>query len=161
MSAPVVLALRLLMAAALYAFLGWALWTLWKHIQNRSQELAARRVPGISFTIQKRSAPPATLHFSQAEILIGRDAHCDIRIEDETASARHARLRYHHGQWWLEDLESTNGTQLNDEPLTIPTVVISGDQIHCGKTALTIHLGVDPHNPPTIQIPPLGGEDDE
>jgi pSer/pThr/pTyr-binding forkhead associated (FHA) protein len=156
MSGPVVLALRMLMATALYIFLGWGVWTLWKSIQTQGYGLAARRVPGISLKVQNRNVPPDLRHFSQAEILIGRDAHCDIHIEDETASTRHARLAYHHGQWWLEDLGSTNGTQLNDEALTIPTVVISGDRIRCGKTRLTINLGVDPNNPPTTQIPQSG-----
>ena len=161
MSGPVVLVLRILMAAALYIFLGWGVWTLWKSIQTQAYGLAARRVPGISLGVQKPNAPPVMQHFSQAEIMIGRDLNCDIQIEDETASTRHARLAFHHGQWWLEDLGSTNGTQLNDEVLTIPTVVISGDQINCGKTQLTIQLGVDPNNPPTTQIPRSGDEHDE
>jgi pSer/pThr/pTyr-binding forkhead associated (FHA) protein len=149
------------MAAALYAFLGWAMWTLWRGIQNQGQALKARLVPGISLTVQKRGAPPTIRHFSQAEILIGRDSHCDIPIDDEAASVRHARLTYHHGQWWLEDLGSTNGTQLNNEALTIPTVVIGGDQVQCGKTLLTINLGIDPQNPPTIQIPRPGENHDD
>jgi len=161
MIGPVVLVLRLLMAAALYIFLGWGVWALWKSIQTQAYGLASRRVPGISLTIQKPDSPPVMRHFNQAEIMIGRDLHCDIHVEDETASTRHARLAFHHGQWWLEDLGSTNGTQLNDEALTIPTVVISGDQIGCGKTLLTIQLGVDPNNPPTTQIPQSGGEHDE
>jgi len=159
-SGPLVLALRLLMATALYVFLGWAVWTTWKNIQTQGKELAARRVPGISLSIQNRDTHPDIRHFNQAEILIGRDSHCDIFIEDETTSTRHARLKYHHGQWWLEDLGSTNGTRLNDEALTIPTVVISGDQVGCGKTLLTINLGVDPNNPVTTRIPRSGEEHD-
>ena len=161
MSGPVVLALRLFMAATLYIFLGWALWTLWRDVRNRGQELAARRVPGISLTVQQGGALPFVRHFNQAEILIGRDSHCDIHIEDKTASVRHARLAFHHGQWWLEDLGSTNSTKLNDEMLTIPTVVIGGDQVQCGKTILTINLGSDPQNPPTIRIPSSGEEHDD
>jgi pSer/pThr/pTyr-binding forkhead associated (FHA) protein len=49
-------------------------------------------------------------------------------------------LSYHHNQWWLEDLGSTNGTLLNQEKLTIPTVVISGDEFRCGETRFTITL---------------------
>lgn len=161
MSGSVVLVLRLLMAATLYIFLWWGVWTIWKSIQTQGNGLAARRVPGISLAIQNRNSAPDVRHFNQAEILIGRDSHCDIHIQDETASTRHARLAFHHGQWWLEDLGSTNGTQINDEALTIPTVVISGDQIHCGKTLLIVQLGVDQNNPPTTQIPRSGGEHDE
>jgi pSer/pThr/pTyr-binding forkhead associated (FHA) protein len=61
-------------------------------------------------------------------------------LEDAAASARHARLSYHHNQWWLEDLGSTNGTLLNQEKLALPTVVISGDEFRCGETRFTITL---------------------
>jgi pSer/pThr/pTyr-binding forkhead associated (FHA) protein len=40
-------------------------------------------------------------------------------------------------------LNSTNGTRLNRERLSTPTVVTSGDQIGCGKTRLTIGLSGD------------------
>jgi pSer/pThr/pTyr-binding forkhead associated (FHA) protein len=53
-------------------------------------------------------------------------------------SARHARLTFHHHQWWVDDLQSTNGTKLNDEPLRIPTVVANGDTIKCGQVDLTV-----------------------
>lgn len=72
-------------------------------------------------------------YFSQAEISIGRDPGCDIPIFDETISARHAQLTYHHNQWWLEDLTSTNGTRLNAARITTPTVITSGDEIQCGN----------------------------
>ena len=49
--------------------------------------------------------------------MIGRDTHCDLSVMDEALSAHHARITFHHGQWWLEDLNSTNGTFLNREKL--------------------------------------------
>ena len=74
---------------------------------------------------------------------IGRDPACECPVDDEAVSARHARLSYHHNQWWLEDLDSTNGTLLNQEKLAIPTVVISGDEFRCGGTRFTISLASD------------------
>lgn len=156
MSAPIVLTLRLFLAVALYAFLGWAFVTLWRELRNQSLTLESRKVPGISLMVQNGDMPPSLRHFSQAEILMGRDSHCDIPLDDNTVSSRHARLVFHHGQWWLEDLGSTNGTRLNNEPLTIPTVVIGGDQVSCGKTTLTINLGVDILSSPTVRIPGNG-----
>jgi pSer/pThr/pTyr-binding forkhead associated (FHA) protein len=49
-------------------------------------------------------------------------------------------LTYHHGQWWLEDLSSTNGTFLNHLPISMSTVITSGDEIVCGNVHLTISL---------------------
>lgn len=159
MSAPIVLALRVILAASLYAFLGWALWTIWSDLKTQATILATRKVPGISLTIHSASFSQKTNYFSQAEILIGRDSHCDIILQDDTVSVRHARLIYHHGQWWLEDLGSTNGTRLNKEMLTTPTVVINEDQVECGKTRFSINLGISPTSPPTQRIDSTGGRE--
>ena len=156
MSAPFVLALRVLLAVSLYAFLGWALFTLWYELRSHGALLAAKKIPGINLTIQIEEQLPFQQYFTQAEILLGRDAHCDIPLPDDTVSVRHARLSYHHGQWWLEDLGSTNGTRLNNDKVAIPTVVINGDQVECGKASITINLGTDSTNPPTQRVPDLG-----
>lgn len=156
MSAPIVLALRVLLAVSLYAFLAWALWTIWRDLRSKGMLLAARKIPGINLTTQTANLHPRPRFFSQAEIIIGRDPHCDVALQDDTVSLRHARLLYHHGQWWLEDLGSTNGTRLNKEMLTTPTVIINGDQVECGKTLITLNLGVDPASPPTQRIESTG-----
>ncbi|GAB4503757.1 MAG: FHA domain-containing protein [Anaerolineales bacterium] len=152
MSATIVLALRLILALTLYAFLGWALWTMWRDLHARGGLLAARKIPGLTVTGGVAHLPPRSWFFSQAEIVIGRDQHCDIVLPDETVSQRHARLSYHHAQWWLEDLGSTNGTRLNGQALNTPTVIIHDDEIECGKACLTIRLGNNPANPPTQKI---------
>jgi pSer/pThr/pTyr-binding forkhead associated (FHA) protein len=79
--------------------------------------------------------------FSMREVLIGRDPACEMILDDPTVSNRHARLSYHHGQWWLEDLQSTNGTFLNNEPIAAPLVVTSGDVVRCGQVELTLIPG--------------------
>ena len=156
MSAPFVLALRVILAMSLYTFLGWTLYTIWKEIRTQGTLLAARKIPGINLTFQVGDQPPSRRFFTHSEILLGRDAHCDIPLFDDTVSVRHARLSHHHGQWWLEDLGSTNGTKLNDDKVSIPTVVINGDRIECGKATINISLGIDANNPPTQRIQDLG-----
>jgi pSer/pThr/pTyr-binding forkhead associated (FHA) protein len=156
MSAPFVLALRVLLAVSLYAFLGWTLFTIWRELHAQGSLLAARKTPGIGLNIQIDDQTPTQRYVTQPEILLGRDSHCDIPLLDDTVSVRHARLAYHHGQWWLEDLGSTNGTWLNKERVSTPTVIIGGDQIDCGKVSISINLGIDPTNPPTQRIPTSG-----
>jgi FOG: FHA domain len=143
MSGSIVLALRLATALALYGFLGWALYYLYHEVQRQSQALAGRRTPGISFTVKHGGGGSLYKHFAQPEITLGRDPGCDIPLMDDTVSTRHAELTYHHGQWWLEDLSSTNGTLLNETPITMPTVITSGDEIRCGATRLTVNLAED------------------
>ena len=156
MSAPFVLALRVLLAVSLYAFLGVTLLTIWRELRTQGTLLATQKIPGISLNLQTGEQPPRQRYFTQPEILLGRDSHCDLPLLDDTVSIRHARLSYHHGQWWLEDLGSTNGTHLNKEKVSIPTVVIGGDEIECGKVFIKINLGAELANPPTQRIPSPG-----
>lgn len=152
MSAPIVLALRLITAFALYGFLGWALFLLWRDVQKQSLSLANRRVPGISLTVRHGRATPTLTHFAQPEIILGRDPGCDVPLIDDTVSTRHAQLTYHHGQWWLEDLASMNGTTLNKMPVSMPTVITSGDEIMCGATRLIVTLSANVLIEPTLKL---------
>src|SRR4026209_730824 len=59
-------------------------------------------------------APRVGERFSlRAVTSIGRDAGNDVPLSDEAASARHAVLELRDGEWWVEDLGSTNGTVVN------------------------------------------------
>lgn len=140
MSGVVVLVLRILLALALYAFLALALWMLWQDLRRAAHEAGGRHVPAIRLEIQAIKQPSTFRAFSQPEVILGRDPLCDVPIEDPSVSARHALLSYHHGQWWLDDLGSSNGTRLNHEKLTIPTVLTTGDEIECGRAHVSITL---------------------
>ena len=140
MIATLVLLLRLILAIALYAFLGWALWNLLREFKQQGNKLATQKKPGITISIKTGQGKESTRQFLQPQIMIGRDTKCDVYIKDEALSAHHARLTHHHGQWWLEDLNSTNGTLLNREKLTTAAVVITGDQFKCGNTVFHIQV---------------------
>lgn len=152
MSASIVLALRILTAIALYAFLAWALYSLYRQVQRQGFTLANRRVPGISLMVRQGSGIASLRHFAQPEIILGRDPGSDVPLLDDRVSARHAQLVYHHGQWWLEDLASTNGTFLNSTPISMPTVITSGDEIMCGNIRLTISLSENVIIEPTLRV---------
>jgi len=152
MSGVITLALRLILAIALYGFLGWALFILWRDIRKQSAQLASRRVPGINLMIRKGQTPSVATNFNQPEITIGRDPGCDISINDDTVSTLHAQLTYHHNQWWLEDLSSTNGTTLNQTAVTMPTVLTADDDIQCGDTHLTVNLSTNTLVSPTQRL---------
>jgi len=152
MSAPIVLALRILMALALYGFLGWAIFLLWKEIQQQGITLANRRVPGINLAINQGEGAEVVKYFSQHEITLGRDPGCDIPLAGDTVSTRHAQLAYHHNQWWITDLLSTNGTYLNGSIVSMPTVITSGDEIKCGAAHLSVSFSTDVFVSPTKKL---------
>ena len=51
---------------------------------------------------------------TRGELTIGRHAGCDVVLNLPTVSRRHARLVFRDGAWILRDLESKNGTLVND-----------------------------------------------
>ena len=147
MIATIVLALRLALAIALYAFLGWAFFTLLQELRQQGNKLSTQKKLGITFYIKIEEGRESIRHFTQPEIMLGRDSNCDLSVMDEALSAHHARITFHHGQWWLEDLNSTNGTFLNREQLTTPAVVITGDEFKCGNTIFSIRIDSDELSP--------------
>lgn len=152
MSAPFLLILRIGMTLSLYALIGWAFLLLWRDFKTQSDLLRTRKTPPLTIIFGEEEEKRRAKHFRQPEMMLGRDPHCEIHLEHETVSAHHARLSYHHGQWWLEDLQSTNGTTLNGEKVNTPTIVIGGDDIHCGKVAVQVRFSLDDISPKTREI---------
>lgn len=66
------------------------------------------------------------------EIVFGRGGRSNILIKDSFASTQHARVYLKEGQYWLEDLNSTNGTFLNEVQVKQPIVLANGDRLRVG-----------------------------
>ncbi len=140
LSATILLALRLIMAVALYVFLGWGILTLWRDLRNQAQSLARQKVPALTISLVSDQKKPKELRFTSPEVVIGRHPSCEWVLANDTVSSRHARMVFHHDQWWLEDLSSRNGTFLNDTALTAPTVLANMDQVRCGQVSFSIAM---------------------
>ena len=71
-------------------------------------------------------------------ISIGRELDNDIILEQEGASRYHSKLEWKDSNWYLKDLGSTNGTQLNGEKITPDTELKlkEGDNIKIGKQTM-------------------------
>jgi pSer/pThr/pTyr-binding forkhead associated (FHA) protein len=142
MIAILVLVLRFALAIALYAFLGWILFTIWQELKQEGQILSSQKKPGIQIRARLENGKEIHHQFLQTDVTIGRDPNCDFPVIDEAISAHHARISYHHTQWWLEDLSSTNGTQMGNTQVSVPTVLISGDEFKCGNTIFSVRVEV-------------------
>lgn len=138
LSAPVLLGLRVLLAVLLYGFLVLALSLTWKSLRLTSQHLATPQYPRLALLPAGSEAEPS--YYNIQILLVGRDPASDLILDDPTISARHARLSFHHGQWWLEDLHSRNGTLLNQEMVSEAVVITDGDRLRCGQVELSIHI---------------------
>lgn len=140
LSAALLLGLRLVMAAALYAFLGWSVMILWRDLKNQAHTLSNQKVPALDILLMNGDAEPEELRFTSPELVIGRHPSCEWVLANDTVSSRHARLVYHHDQWWLEDLNSRNGTFLNGAALEAPAVLASQDEIRCGQVRFSVRF---------------------
>lgn len=69
--------------------------------------------------------------------VLGRGDQADIQLQDTFASSQHARLAPQGDVMVLEDLGSTNGTYLNEEPLRGPQPLHPGDKIRIGDSSFT------------------------
>jgi len=91
-----------------------------------------RRIPSRLVLVEGNGPPSVDL--VPPETLIGRDEGCHITIPDASVSHRHARVYHSDGEWYVEDLGSTNGTYVNDRPLTRPVLVRPGDVVAIGRS---------------------------
>ena len=69
--------------------------------------------------------------------MIGRHPSCDVVVSGDTVSRWHARLIFRDGGWILQDLESTNGSRLNGQPVG-RCRLRPGDQLTLGDQLLQI-----------------------
>lgn len=140
----VLLGLRALLAAVLYAFLALILVTLWRDLRSLR--------PGFSFSpahLLVADGPQQGQSHALTEInTLGRAADNTVCLGDETVSLYHARLTYHNGQWWFEDLGSRNGSWVNDLVVEQPLVVTHGDTLRLGRVRLRFQAGHAPDASP-------------
>jgi hypothetical protein len=71
-------------------------------------------------------------------ILIGRADDSTLKLDDDYASTRHARISQQGDEWYVEDLGSTNGTYLERNKVTGPTRVPLGTPVRIGKTVIEL-----------------------
>jgi hypothetical protein len=71
---------------------------------------------------------------------LGRAPDNTIVLPDASVSAHHAAVRQDRGQWWVEDLQSTNGTAINESWVRSATPCYPGDVIRLGEVLLRLEV---------------------
>ena len=70
-------------------------------------------------------------------VVIGRGERCPIQIVDDAVSRRHLEIRRENeGGYVAADLESANGTLVNDQPIGAGSPLADGDLIRIGGTQM-------------------------
>ena len=77
-----------------------------------------------------------TLRVDKRRVLLGRSRECDIQVEDPNVSRRHAELRQEGSTYWIVDLDSTNGIEVNGRRVK-RSKLESGDIFTVGSTDVT------------------------
>ena len=132
--------LRLASGALMMSFLAALFVIIWRDYHSTIRQLdATRRTYGQLLVMREidgnRVVTGETFPLLPLTSL-GRSPTNSIIIEDSFASSEHAVVALRHGQWWLEDRNSRNGTLLNGIQVTEPVIITHGDIIGIGTMYL-------------------------
>jgi pSer/pThr/pTyr-binding forkhead associated (FHA) protein len=90
------------------------------------------------FMISQGSQAGLSAELAGGVIMIGRGADCQLILDDDYVSTRHARVVSSPNGIYVEDLGSTNGTYVNGQRITAPTTITLADTVRIGKTMLRL-----------------------
>jgi FHA domain len=153
---PAAVALKFGFLAVLYLFLLWMARSAMKDLRRGAggapaalaDDATGMHQASQGFAPESRGEPKLRVEtaaglragsaYSLAEgAVLGRGDQADIQLQDTFASSQHARLAPQGDVMVLEDLGSTNGTYLNEEPLRGPQPLHPGDKIRIGDSSFT------------------------
>jgi len=90
------------------------------------------------FMISQGNQAGLSAELSAGVVMIGRGADCQLILDDDYVSTRHARVVSTPNGIYVEDLGSTNGTYVNGQRITAPTTITLADTVRIGKTILKL-----------------------
>ncbi len=104
---------------------------------NSSPAAAQPKTLRMEFTVGSHSG---RYDVTSAGATIGRKDGNSIVVKDATISGNHAKVGFRNGQFFVEDLGSSNGTFINARKIEMPVVVNHGDVFKFGSCEGTITL---------------------
>ena len=72
-------------------------------------------------------------------VVFGRHPSCEVILEDGAVSRQHAQIVQSHGSYYVNDLRSRNGTQINDANISESTLLKEGDVIRVCEYIYSFH----------------------
>ncbi|WP_124054504.1 FHA domain-containing protein FhaB/FipA [Arcanobacterium ihumii] len=95
--------------------------------------------PQLKLVVTQGPLTGTALPLGTGTLLIGRSPDSALVLDDGYASSRHARIYYDSGYYYVEDLNSTNGTWVGQERIHHPALLNLGTPITIGKTVMELH----------------------
>ncbi|MGH2363339.1 MAG: FHA domain-containing protein [Chloroflexota bacterium] len=136
--------LRIGFLVLLYVFLIAVVRAAWGGVRRAAAARDAVTPPSSRVRLRVLAAPEPALARASFDLwssaTLGRAPDNTIVLGDQAVSAHHAAIRHQHGQWWLEDLLSTNGTAVNDRRLSQPGILNAGDVVQLGDVRLRLEI---------------------
>lgn len=106
---------------------------------TKPQKMSRRVLRQLPRTLTITHGTQAGLQVTLGEgVLIGRAADCQLILDDDYVSTRHARVTRTPTGYQVEDLGSTNGTFVNNQRITTPTPFGTGDTLRIGRTLMSV-----------------------
>jgi len=139
--AVLLLILRVAGAFLLFAFLGVIAWLIYQDIRTTTVAVAERqRQYGVLRRVRSEDGTASVddVYPLLPVTSIGRAPGNTVVLSDDFVSNEHALLMLRGQQWWVEDLNSRNGTYLNGVQLADATIVSAGDLLTIGQTELKV-----------------------
>lgn len=99
---------------------------------------------------------PGTRYPFVRNVVIGRHTDCEILVDHESVSRRHARIRWPGETWVVDDLESTNGVQVNGVAIKM-AVLRDADFITIGSVIFKFLTSSEARPPDSDQNDPGSG----
>ncbi|MEZ6067819.1 MAG: SpoIIE family protein phosphatase [Planctomycetaceae bacterium] len=89
-------------------------------------------------------SPGRVIVLSGERCILGRHPNCHIVLENPAVSRHHAQVLESHGNYFVEDLRSRNGTLLNGKPLEGRVQLSEGDQVRISEILFTFQTSIVP-----------------
>ena len=109
---------------------------IYKHPAPEATEAASPEELGLEREVAVLSWDSQRLRVDKRSVVLGRSRECDIQIEDANVSRRHAELRQEGTAFWIVDLDSTNGLEVNGRKVK-RAKLDPGDTFTVGSTEVT------------------------
>jgi hypothetical protein len=114
---------------------------VYKPKQPETEAVSAEEL-GLDREVAVLTANGQRHEIGKRRVVIGRAKDCDIQLSDPNVSRRHAELRQEGATYWIVDLDSTNGTEVNGRRLK-RAKLRPGDEITLGSTQLVFQREVE------------------